>query len=831
MSRIIVTPAGRERYMKILVKHLISQKDYFDTWQIWANTKNMSDLYYFQTLADKYSWIDVKKIENDPSIGSITTICLFFKFACEPDNVYLRLDDDIVYLSPNFIKEMFEERIRLKDPFLLYANIINNANISYLHIQNGLVKYPFPALYRCMDPIGWGDPFFAETLHETFIKDVESGKLAVWKTTFKNNRVLHNFERVSINCVAWLGSDFAEFNGNVDQEEEEWLACVKPRQLNRPNQIYGNAICAHFAFGTQREYLDTTNLLQRYEMLLENNTSHKIKKQIKIGIYQGCLNAHFEMSGYVISFCKEYGYEFVLFSANSDWDDYYAKQFGTFVQLDPIMFVFHKNKFDVVFVLTDDDPFIKAEQDGEGKYILIDHFHKIRNNFNNIHIGVRFFPSEPRQYAIPCYDAISLAEKQSLTNKIEICCIGVSGISYKPNFYKTLFGNYNIHLICRKFEKVISPEENVFLHEDIGTNELMELMRICTHILFIHEPSIKHAADYEFKGMCGALPLAFSYGCKILMPDTYQYDFKSVRKYSLNEVINDLSIDQYKQELSTIFKERDELIRHRNDTFNDAINTLLPSVQETKSVKPKKECIVPEPDKREVIIVVARYKEDLTWLRHLLNLHPTYRAIVHNDGPDLQMDLTSITVIKGDQFPCESTKYIASLKEFSKFDIKDDIQIVFLQGDAVYHNPTLILCFPFPTCDYQNLSLWGHPPPWTGCGHLIEVPVGQGFEAHDMMDNRMCGMLFDDPFWKTFANKAISVSYLCNLFGVPIPNFPVKKSFAACFGTRLSKIKTIHETTWNKINDFLTLGCPYTKHCTVKDRAIYMEYFWAVLFD
>ena len=38
MKRIIVTPAGRKRYLAILIKYLVKQKHSFDSWQIWCNT-------------------------------------------------------------------------------------------------------------------------------------------------------------------------------------------------------------------------------------------------------------------------------------------------------------------------------------------------------------------------------------------------------------------------------------------------------------------------------------------------------------------------------------------------------------------------------------------------------------------------------------------------------------------------------------------------------------------------------------------------------------------------------------------------------------------------
>ena len=52
---VVVTPAGRRRYMELLVKHIIKQKDFIDEYRIWVNTKNSNDIDYFRQLEQEYS--------------------------------------------------------------------------------------------------------------------------------------------------------------------------------------------------------------------------------------------------------------------------------------------------------------------------------------------------------------------------------------------------------------------------------------------------------------------------------------------------------------------------------------------------------------------------------------------------------------------------------------------------------------------------------------------------------------------------------------------------------------------------------------------------------
>jgi hypothetical protein len=266
MKRIIVTPAGRRRYLEILVEHLARQKNDFDFWHLWANTNVPEDLEYFDTLASKYSWICVVHLPETVDTVSNMNIYKFFEIdSADPGALYLRLDDDIVFLSPNFVEDMFNYRSKNTENFLVYANIVNNSVISHIHQRFGNVKYPRKVGYECMDDIGWNDPVFADILHRQFIDDIRQSKTRKWACFPK--WILDRYERVSINSICWRGADFAEFGGIVGEDEELWLAVVKPAELSRPNVIFGGAVCAHFAFYTQRAHLDTTNILEEYKSL------------------------------------------------------------------------------------------------------------------------------------------------------------------------------------------------------------------------------------------------------------------------------------------------------------------------------------------------------------------------------------------------------------------------------------------------------------------------------------------------------------------------------------------------------------------------------------
>ena len=76
-------------------------------------------------------------------------------------------------------------------------------------------------------------------------------------------------EPVSINCIGWKGSEFAEFGGVVPRDEEVFLSHTKPAELGRRNSIYGGFVVVHFAFRPQRADARVESLLPEYAAICD----------------------------------------------------------------------------------------------------------------------------------------------------------------------------------------------------------------------------------------------------------------------------------------------------------------------------------------------------------------------------------------------------------------------------------------------------------------------------------------------------------------------------------------------------------------------------------
>jgi len=259
MKKIIVTPAGRKRYLEVLLHHLIKNKKEFDTWQIWVNTTNQGDIDYMKIIEADHDFITL--VYCKVPVNDNWSIHTFFTDCTDLNSVYLRIDDDIVYVHPGSITTMFEARIADEHPLIMYGNIVNNAVITHLHQRTGALPVEKQVSYDCLDPVGWNDPEFAYSVHQNFFQKHSEGKL---EDFYMSNWNLWDYTRVSINCICWLGKTFAEFGGKVGHDEEIWLSVDKPKESGRPNRIIGNTLFSHYSFYTQRNYMDSTEALAKY---------------------------------------------------------------------------------------------------------------------------------------------------------------------------------------------------------------------------------------------------------------------------------------------------------------------------------------------------------------------------------------------------------------------------------------------------------------------------------------------------------------------------------------------------------------------------------------
>ncbi len=275
-----ITPAGRRKYLEILVPYLLDNMDVIDEHHFWVNTQVPEDIEYLLNLQNKYPnffKLQFLSTEEDEKrrhgIQRITLIRHFFKRCIDENTVYIRFDDDICWIHPQAVRRLVEFRINNPQYFLVYPAIINNGRTAFIHQAMGhapldLTDY-HGDLHETFNLLQISDPVIAERLHHSFLSKLADGKV---NDLLFGRYIISNYERVPINCISWFGSEFAKFGGVVGNrdlsQEEPWLTEIKTRELGKPSCIWGQSLVAHFAYHVQREHLEThTNLLAVYEDL------------------------------------------------------------------------------------------------------------------------------------------------------------------------------------------------------------------------------------------------------------------------------------------------------------------------------------------------------------------------------------------------------------------------------------------------------------------------------------------------------------------------------------------------------------------------------------
>ncbi|QDT70923.1 hypothetical protein [Lacipirellula limnantheis] len=272
MRLVTVTPAGRRPYLEILANYLLRRRDLIDHHQWWLNTRVPDDVAYIYRLADRYpSFFRVvaKPVGPQDRIGY--TIWRYMSECTDAETIYLRLDDDICYMADDAIQQMRDARMARPEPLLILGNIVNNAVCSHFHQRAGLLPNSWGTVANdCMDANGWRSGAFARRLHRRFLKDLAAGRETWWR---RAAMPVDGTARFSINAICWRGDDFREIpetrGGEVD--EEPFLTADMPRRLGRPNVICTDALFGHYAFLTQRPFLERTSpeILASYRQLSE----------------------------------------------------------------------------------------------------------------------------------------------------------------------------------------------------------------------------------------------------------------------------------------------------------------------------------------------------------------------------------------------------------------------------------------------------------------------------------------------------------------------------------------------------------------------------------
>lgn len=278
-SVIAWTPFGRRRTYSLLIKYL--ERDHarglIDEAWLYMNTDptgQEDDVAYAHELAEQHDWVKLKHRPEGVDLGNLPKqryTGLAYREMTDRDTVYVRLDDDVIYIHESAVENLVRARIQMPAPIAVFPVIWNNAICS--HFLQRCEKVPLDwgkvDLY-CMDANGWANGAFAVKMHELLLSHIDAG--TVEDLYLYQDFSLQPGTQFSVSCFASRGEDYAALPQPgvlVPDEEESWHTIHQPLATGRPNIIRGDAIVSHYSFFTQHPFLNATDLLDRYRELAE----------------------------------------------------------------------------------------------------------------------------------------------------------------------------------------------------------------------------------------------------------------------------------------------------------------------------------------------------------------------------------------------------------------------------------------------------------------------------------------------------------------------------------------------------------------------------------
>ena len=256
--------AGRRDTMSILFPKIKS--DILDEVLIGINTRNQDDIAFI----DSYLPNDNKfKKLNIPNhlIGQQSAYFYMFSLLTDEDTIYIKLDDDLIWFSENFFEELVKYRLEHPEYYIIYPFVLNKPLCNYLGKFFDESKFRNKNDYMFQT---WKNPIYSGILLSAF------GENKLDLSHIQN----YEFDQAdsfrspyicpSINCICFFGKDCKNMNWSAEMRryggDEGFITVGIFNKFGnqRKHIVYANCKCVHYAFFTQREFLNSKIILKYY---------------------------------------------------------------------------------------------------------------------------------------------------------------------------------------------------------------------------------------------------------------------------------------------------------------------------------------------------------------------------------------------------------------------------------------------------------------------------------------------------------------------------------------------------------------------------------------
>jgi len=198
---------------------------------------------------------------------------VFQRLLKNPYDIYFKLDDDIVYISPNVFGTMLKNK-NPSDCFIHFANIVSNWRCNWLHQQIGVfdkavnpkgLKIDYHPNGKC----GWKRADCAEMVLRAFLHHYYKNQTR--KYMFHGRNHMTDRLRFSINFflidITLIDSRRIIKTGFV-VDDEAWWTVKYSKNAPHPNCIVGEAFVVHFSYYTTEKQMLDFGLLKEFENIV-----------------------------------------------------------------------------------------------------------------------------------------------------------------------------------------------------------------------------------------------------------------------------------------------------------------------------------------------------------------------------------------------------------------------------------------------------------------------------------------------------------------------------------------------------------------------------------
>lgn len=276
------TPYGRENTVSVLKDYMRREHErgIVDEWWLCMNTdpEQVSDVTYAMKLSLMNPWIkQVARPVGCPVLfPKQRNTGYFYRLMTDPDTVFVRFDDDIIYVHEDAIERLVRHRLETQIGVASFPVMWNNSIVSWYLQQAGIIPREFGIVGGpfCMDPMGWANPQFAVSIHGLLLDALEAGDDMKKFFLYQDMQIQQGMQ-FSVSAFASLGSMYAGLPQPgvlMPSEEESWHTIHEPQRIGQPNTIVGNALVSHYTFFPQKDVVSRTNILDRYRALAKTLT-------------------------------------------------------------------------------------------------------------------------------------------------------------------------------------------------------------------------------------------------------------------------------------------------------------------------------------------------------------------------------------------------------------------------------------------------------------------------------------------------------------------------------------------------------------------------------